>query len=61
MVAVLSSVISSWVLIFLHFVHELLAVDDFDALGLESEQHRHLDHVDADRFVVQACAFPIPA
>ena len=42
---------------FSDFVHELLAVDDFDALSLESEQHGHLDHVDADRFVVQLAFF----
>ena len=46
---------------FSDFVHELLAVDDFDALSLQREQHRHLDHVDADRLVVQVRAFPVPA
>ena len=39
------------------FVHQLLAVDDFDALSLQSEQHRYFNHVDADRLVLQVARF----
>ena len=42
---------------FSHLVHQLLAVDDFDALSLQSEEHRHLDHVDADGLVEQFALF----
>ena len=34
--------------------HQLLAVDDVDALALQREQDRRLDHVDAERLLVQA-------
>ena len=35
-------------------LHQLLAVDDLDALRLQREQHRQLDHVDAERLAQQA-------
>ena len=43
------------------FVHQLLAVDDFDPLSLQREQHRQLDHVHAHRLVQQVCASPAQA
>jgi hypothetical protein len=34
-------------------MHELLAVDDFDPLSLQREEHRHFDDIDTDRLVLQ--------
>src|SRR5687767_3690082 len=41
---------------FPYLVHELLTVDDLDALGLERKKHRDLDDVDTDR-LIQKLAF----
>ena len=42
-------------------LHQLLAVDDLDAGGLEREQHRGLDRVDADRLAEQAALLELDA
>jgi hypothetical protein len=34
-------------------LHQLLAVDDLDSRLLQGEEHRRLDHVDADRLAEQ--------
>ena len=41
-------------------LHHLLAVDDLEARGLEGEQHRQLDDVDADRLPVEAPGLQFP-
>ena len=53
--------ISSTVLIVRRLLHQRLAVDDLDPLRLEREQHRQLDHVDAERLAEQPVLLELDA